>query len=326
METLSYWLARLEPIIRAETEGEIIVVLANRCGTEGEAVYAGTSAVLGIQSGEVKVYGILGRGEKELLVVDTNLRPQAKLISEPNSTVSHGTKESSESDGKTNSRSSADSTFSGSSAENASTVSTALSVNTKSSVFEPQTPDAMELTMGDIVTPISPVDPKTPNFFFGVGPHGLKTDIEPKKEALQSTAGNPQVADVVEVVTADSPTLSRSDPPPQRSARRAGFQELRKSNAAPIDDMEMEDTPVFVRPPSPKSRNCSRTRHREYKDPALMSHDLAQEPQITSRAIGIKPPPHSASAVPDHYQINVEEYGLGPRKKHSLPRPKSMIW
>jgi protein N-terminal amidase len=45
METLSYWLSRIEPLIRAETEGEIIVVFANRTGTEEEAVYAGTSAV-----------------------------------------------------------------------------------------------------------------------------------------------------------------------------------------------------------------------------------------------------------------------------------------
>jgi protein N-terminal amidase len=83
METLSYWLSRLEPLIRAEGEEEIIVVLANRSGTEGEAVYAGTSTVLGIQDGEVKVYGILGRGERELLVVDTKKRPAAQLISEP---------------------------------------------------------------------------------------------------------------------------------------------------------------------------------------------------------------------------------------------------
>lgn len=88
METLSYWLSRLEPIIRAETIGEIIVVLANRTGTEGDVTYAGSSAVLGIQRGEVRVYGILGRGEKELLVVDTDRRPHSKLVSEPNSSVS----------------------------------------------------------------------------------------------------------------------------------------------------------------------------------------------------------------------------------------------
>lgn len=85
METLAYWLGRLEPLIRAEAAGEIIVVFANRCGTEEEVVYAGTSAVVGINNGEVKVYGLLGRGEKELLVVDTDERPQAKLVSTPNS-------------------------------------------------------------------------------------------------------------------------------------------------------------------------------------------------------------------------------------------------
>ncbi|KFY58982.1 hypothetical protein V496_05882 [Pseudogymnoascus sp. VKM F-4515 (FW-2607)] len=79
METLAYWVARLEPLIRCEDDGEIIIVLANRTGVEGDAVYAGTSAVLGIQSGEVKLYGVLGRGERELLVVDTSKRPQAKL-------------------------------------------------------------------------------------------------------------------------------------------------------------------------------------------------------------------------------------------------------
>ncbi|KAG9230329.1 carbon-nitrogen hydrolase [Amylocarpus encephaloides] len=91
METLSYWLSRLEPLIRAESTGEIIVVIANRCGSEGDVVYAGTSTVLGINDGEVKVYGILGRGEKELLVVDTDKRPKAKLVSEPNSAASTAT-------------------------------------------------------------------------------------------------------------------------------------------------------------------------------------------------------------------------------------------
>lgn len=84
METLAYWVPRLEPLIRCEDDGEIIVVLANRTGgVEDDAVYAGTSAVLGIQSGEVKLYGVLGRGERELLVVDTSKRPQAKLVSDP---------------------------------------------------------------------------------------------------------------------------------------------------------------------------------------------------------------------------------------------------
>jgi hypothetical protein len=88
MDTLNYWISRLEPVIRAEREEEIIVIFANRTGVEAEAVYAGTSAVIGIQGGSVHVYGILGRGDKDLLVVDTDNTPFAKLVHrpEPNST------------------------------------------------------------------------------------------------------------------------------------------------------------------------------------------------------------------------------------------------
>ncbi|KAB5575665.1 carbon-nitrogen hydrolase [Coniochaeta sp. 2T2.1] len=83
METLTYWVQRMEPVIRAEGDDEIIVVFANRCGVEGDVVYAGTSAVLGVQGGEVSVYGLLGRGSKELLIVNTDMPPFAKLISRP---------------------------------------------------------------------------------------------------------------------------------------------------------------------------------------------------------------------------------------------------
>lgn len=83
METLTYWVTRLEPIIRSENEDEIIVVFCNRTGLEDDAVYAGTSAVLGIKQGEVNVYGILGRGDKDLLVVDTEKTPFAQLVYRP---------------------------------------------------------------------------------------------------------------------------------------------------------------------------------------------------------------------------------------------------
>ncbi|KAK8079098.1 hypothetical protein PG994_002905 [Apiospora phragmitis] len=83
METLTYWVTRLEPLIRTENDGEIIIVFCNRTGIEDDAVYAGTSAVIGIKDGEVNVYGILGRGEKELLVIDTDNAPYAKLIYRP---------------------------------------------------------------------------------------------------------------------------------------------------------------------------------------------------------------------------------------------------
>ncbi|KAK3195907.1 hypothetical protein K4F52_000774, partial [Lecanicillium sp. MT-2017a] len=83
LNTLTYWVARLEPLIRAESEDEIIVVFCNRTGVEDDAIYAGTSAVIGIQAGEVKVYGVLGRGQRELLVVDTADAPYAKLVHRP---------------------------------------------------------------------------------------------------------------------------------------------------------------------------------------------------------------------------------------------------
>lgn len=70
----------MEPLIRAETEEEIIIVFCNRCGLEDETVYAGSSAVIGIKQGEVCVYGLLGRCEKSVLVVDTDNPPLGKLI------------------------------------------------------------------------------------------------------------------------------------------------------------------------------------------------------------------------------------------------------
>jgi protein N-terminal amidase len=79
LDTLSYWLARLKPLLTAEEPTEVIVVLANRTGVEGDMVYAGTSTIIGIESGGVKFYGALGRGEKELLTIDT-LKPRGKLV------------------------------------------------------------------------------------------------------------------------------------------------------------------------------------------------------------------------------------------------------
>ncbi|KAI9677501.1 MAG: Carbon-nitrogen hydrolase [Caeruleum heppii] len=87
IEALSYWLARLEPIIRKsatseeeqeeeeEDEGqrgrEVLVAICNRAGSEEGAHYAGSSVVLGIKEGRVRMYGGLGEGEERVLVVDT---------------------------------------------------------------------------------------------------------------------------------------------------------------------------------------------------------------------------------------------------------------
>lgn len=101
METVAYWLERLLPFLAAPSSPaqneEIIVVFANRCGTEGNVVgsvevengrevvetgdrvcYAGSSCVMEFQRGQgVRVFergqgpGILGKGEEGVLVVDT---------------------------------------------------------------------------------------------------------------------------------------------------------------------------------------------------------------------------------------------------------------
>lgn len=81
LETLVYWVQRLEPLLSAKQEDEVIVIFCNRTGSEGDLMYVGTSAVLGIKRGEVFVYGLLGRGVKELLVVDTSRPPVSKLTS-----------------------------------------------------------------------------------------------------------------------------------------------------------------------------------------------------------------------------------------------------
>lgn len=90
METLSYWIQRIAPLLRKEGGDEIIFVFANRAGVEGDVVYAGSSCVLGVHDGEVRMYGLLGRGENELLVVDTSLPPKVKLVSMPSRTAEAG--------------------------------------------------------------------------------------------------------------------------------------------------------------------------------------------------------------------------------------------
>jgi protein N-terminal amidase len=70
--TIQYWQSRLQPLLEGtEDGGEILVVACNRSGSEGKAHYAGTSSVIGLQSGVIRRYGVLGRGVEDLLVVDT---------------------------------------------------------------------------------------------------------------------------------------------------------------------------------------------------------------------------------------------------------------
>jgi protein N-terminal amidase len=92
MDTLMYWMERLKPLVMGERE--VIVVCANRCGEEvgknpaqpwGEdgVRYAGSSWVGKVGGGEVKLWGISGRGREEVLVVDTEDEPRWVLRMTP---------------------------------------------------------------------------------------------------------------------------------------------------------------------------------------------------------------------------------------------------
>jgi protein N-terminal amidase len=227
MDTLAYWLARLEPIIREETEGEIIVVLANRTGTEEEAVYAGTSCVLGIHGGEVKVYGVLGRGERELLIVDTNKPPQAKLVSEPNTTASNVSEAITE-----------NSTFTKNSESSALTVDTA---------FTPPIlgHDEEYAGMTDLLTPISPADPVSPNAYFMKFP---RPRPENAQESLRSSIAEPKFGSTLP----GSPTFRRPESPKSRNASRTRQAEEQKPALISHDlavEEEPSPRPVSVRSP-----------------------------------------------------------------------------
>jgi hypothetical protein len=261
METLSYWLGRLEPVIRAETQGEIIVVFANRTGIEDDAVYAGTSAVLGIHDGEVKVYGILGRGEKELLVVDTNKRPQAKLVSEPNSAASQPTR-SSETSGP--SHNSIDSVMSDTSCQ------TAGSENT---VYTTPDLDPVELIqkIKEAMAPVSPVDANSPSTFYA--PQARYPEPEALKGTLKSSIGQPQISPAKSV----SPAVGRPVSPKSRNASRNRMHE--PSAPSPASSV----SPTVGRTPS---RNASRNR---------MHEPLEYSPANSVSPIVSRPPSQNAS-------------------------------
>jgi len=174
MQTLSYWLSRLEPIIRDESVGEIIVVFANRTGSEDEVLYAGTSAVLGIDAGEVKVYGILGRGERELLIVDTSLSPKARLISGSDLVTLHDTESVTISASSTTSTST--STFSEMSD---------MTVDTPVTACTPPATDDMQFPTDVVAAPITRVGPN-PSGSFSANTECI-SESQPRADIVRST-------------------------------------------------------------------------------------------------------------------------------------------
>ncbi|CAG8958844.1 hypothetical protein HYFRA_00011795 [Hymenoscyphus fraxineus] len=360
METLSYWLARLEPVIRAETEGEIVVVLCNRCGTEGEAVYAGTSAVLGIHAGEVKVYGILGRGEKELLVVDTNRRPQAKLISQPNSTVSNRTQTS---------------------AGTSNTGKSRFTNATNPALQSPATPNT-ELTIDEILSPMSAVDIDIGISHFERGRQyefdAIRARFKPEKEkpidpvsgiassekskepnnknSQSSVPKQPKHTIPAERPTPKQSTTQRSpikdkgkaketipqdhqtpNPPPKQQHSHPTTTNPPKHQAPPSPYPPINlDSSTFIRPPSTKSRNASQTRAPLPQAAALRTHDLAEEARSLARSPSSmhvqqgnnpSPPRTSPVSLPERVlRMPFPVDGFGRRNVRLAPRPKSMIW
>ncbi|MCJ1239804.1 Carbon-nitrogen hydrolase [Varicellaria rhodocarpa] len=81
-KTLTYWLMRLTPLLSSSSSldssspAERIVVIANRCGKERDVTYAGTSTVMALEGGTVRVWGSMGEGEEGVLVVDTEEREE----------------------------------------------------------------------------------------------------------------------------------------------------------------------------------------------------------------------------------------------------------
>ncbi|KFY36464.1 hypothetical protein V495_07892 [Pseudogymnoascus sp. VKM F-4514 (FW-929)] len=258
METLAYWVARLEPLIRCEDDGEIIIVLANRTGVEGDAVYSGTSAVLGIQSGEVKLYGVLGRGERELLVVDTSKRPQAKLVSDP--TIPARTREPA--------RPLRKGTSILSEHQNES-CDTHESKGTRSSFAPLAEPEDIQPSIDEILAggiSMSPVEPLSSHVFFGAN------TVKPgERQPLKSTTTTD--------VSDGTPALKSSKDETYHALKSAVNGINRKDSSTPSPEAG-----GFERPSSPKSRNASRTRQAVHQEQALYTHDLAGVELQTKRA------------------------------------------
>jgi len=90
-DTMSYWIERFYPL--QKTSGPVFLVLANRCGWERQACYAGTSSVICFREGRGYIYDMLGKYDEQCMVVDLQkvCWPRRSIL--PSSTLtSTGTK------------------------------------------------------------------------------------------------------------------------------------------------------------------------------------------------------------------------------------------
>lgn len=306
METLSYWVSRLEPIIRAEGEEEIIVVFANRSGTEGLAVYAGTSAVLGVQDGEVRVYGILGRGERELLVVDTSKRPAAHLISDPNARDKAKAKSicPDNSGDLLDVRSSMSSGFTVESDESIRTLDSDLSISTA-----PTSTDLDAMVSPPIknccLTPTSPVDSPFPQSYFGSLEYPIDVRV-PEPEVLP-----PENFQQTFTPSPKPDIFRRPESPKSRNASR--------SRGPSPDEFPLQGSDFVPVPETRPSRAEAQT-------PEAPETPEVPEARPSRAAFVVNRPVQSASADPSQQDSSFAKNNLGPRSLHVSPRPQSTIW
>jgi protein N-terminal amidase len=69
-DTMSYWMERFYPLKQSKSGDPVFVVLANRCGWERQACYAGTSSVVCFKDGRTYIYDMMGKFDEQCMVVD----------------------------------------------------------------------------------------------------------------------------------------------------------------------------------------------------------------------------------------------------------------
>lgn len=340
METLSYWLSRLEPLIRDEGEEEIICVFANRCGVEEEAVYSGTSSVLGIQSGEVKVYGILGRGEKELLVVDTSKRAQMQLISEPRApTTQKPPPKPIRNPAEPRSAASA----SPSPVDSTKSVSSSLSVQTGRTSTDPPPASAVEACF----SPVSPVDVKQAFFPTPTPAHPQEPVARPAsrvgKERKPTPIPAPAPQDPFSIIgNRRQPTPAPHERPASPKSRNASRSRGPTMTDSPLlgdshhGDIRLSrsqfsgwlDSPLLgeLLPMTPAPENKPPSRN-QYDDNRGESTSVDGKSAVDSEfdKKGTRPS-RSSSGDSIQQESSFTRNALGPRSMHISPRPRSTVW
>lgn len=97
LDTLSYWIERLKPLVEAEKE--VLVVCANRCGEEpgknplgpeDGVRYAGSSWVGKVGKGQVTMWDIVGRAQECICFADTEVEPKWVLRMSSSRDGDHG--------------------------------------------------------------------------------------------------------------------------------------------------------------------------------------------------------------------------------------------